>query len=61
LGYLATGFGLLALPRMPELKNVTNINFVAETIELASIPYRDKVKEKQRQEKTKRLKENKEK
>lgn len=59
LGLLATGFGLLALPKMPELKNATNINFVAEAIELNTIPYKDKLKEKQRLQKTQRLQEKK--
>ena len=41
---------------MPELKNLTTIDFVPEKVDLKSIPYKDKVKEKQRQQKQQRLK-----
>jgi len=58
---LATGFALLYLPRMPELKDVTvewNSGFTPDQI--AKIPYKEKKKEKQRKEKLEKLQKEKE-
>ncbi|OWF43312.1 ATP-dependent RNA helicase DDX55-like [Mizuhopecten yessoensis] len=49
-GRLATGFGLVRVPKMPELKGKVLTNFVAPDIDWATIPYKDKAKEKARQE-----------
>ena len=48
IGKLAYGFGLLHLPKMPELKNVDVSNFVAMDIDTNSIRYMDKTREKAR-------------
>ncbi|XP_002157158.1 ATP-dependent RNA helicase DDX55 [Hydra vulgaris] len=45
---LAVSFGLLHLPKMPELKNKDLKGFQALDINYADIPYKDKVKENQR-------------
>ncbi|KAI5075534.1 hypothetical protein GOP47_0009610 [Adiantum capillus-veneris] len=53
-GKVAMGYGLLQLPAMPELKRGTLSSADFEPIEgidLASIKYRDKIREKQRQKK----------
>ncbi|KAE8635041.1 hypothetical protein XENTR_v10002496 [Xenopus tropicalis] len=55
---LARGFGLLRMPRMPELRGKNFSDFVSTTIDTDSIPYKDKNREKQRQ---KMLKERREK
>ncbi|KAF2069024.1 hypothetical protein CYY_009655 [Polysphondylium violaceum] len=58
---LATGFALLYLPRMPELKDVVvewSSGFTPEQI--AKIPYKEKKKEKQRKEKLEKLQKQKE-
>ncbi|NP_001086608.1 ATP-dependent RNA helicase DDX55 [Xenopus laevis] len=55
---LARGFGLLRMPRMPELKGKNFSDFVSTLIDTDSIAYKDKNREKQRQ---KMLKERKEK
>nr|CAB3237243.1 ATP-dependent RNA helicase DDX55-like [Phallusia mammillata] len=54
LGELATGFGLLRLPKMPELKNKKITGFVQSDVDTRSIKYKDKVREKQRQEEIKK-------
>lgn len=56
LGKLATGFALLKLPKMPELKKKP-ADFEEFTVNFDDIPYRDKVREKNRQEKLKKFKE----
>ncbi|XP_023223506.1 ATP-dependent RNA helicase DDX55-like [Centruroides sculpturatus] len=48
-GKLAQGFGLLKLPRMPELKGKRVGNFQQTSIDFNSIPYKDKEKEDERQ------------
>jgi ATP-dependent RNA helicase DDX55/SPB4 len=40
LGQLATGFGLLKMPRMPELKGKEITNFVEEAIDTNKITYK---------------------
>ncbi|KAL5006701.1 hypothetical protein ScPMuIL_015507 [Solemya velum] len=54
LGKLATGFGLLNLPKMHEFKGKIIDNFNPAEIDVEKIPYRDKQREKQRQEKIKK-------
>ena len=49
IGKLAYGYGLLHLPRMPELKGRETVNFDPVEVEPSSISYRDKTREKQRQ------------
>lgn len=58
-GRLAFGFAMLRLPKMPELKNCKFIEFEKSDIDLDTIPYKDKFREKQRKEK--QIKEHKEK
>ncbi|XP_029031914.2 probable ATP-dependent RNA helicase DDX55 homolog [Osmia bicornis bicornis] len=53
LGKLAMGFGLLRMPRMPELKGKTTTSFKEDEIDINSIVYSDKQKEKSRLEKLK--------
>ncbi|XP_046569234.1 ATP-dependent RNA helicase DDX55-like [Haliotis rubra] len=48
-GKLATGFGLLKIPKMPELKGKDIPNFHPAEINVDNIPFRDKHREKQRQ------------
>lgn len=49
LGKLATGFGLVHMPRMPELRGVDVSNdFTPHSIDADEIPYKDKNREKQR-------------
>uniref|UniRef100_A0A4W3J2D5 ATP-dependent RNA helicase n=1 Tax=Callorhinchus milii TaxID=7868 RepID=A0A4W3J2D5_CALMI len=45
---LAKSFALLRLPKMPELKGKHFPDFVPEDVDTNSIPYKDKVREKQR-------------
>ena len=40
LGALATGMGLLQLPRMPELKGRTVTDFTPADVDLNAVPYR---------------------
>ncbi|KAL3842558.1 hypothetical protein ACJMK2_020554 [Sinanodonta woodiana] len=47
-GKLASGFCLLKLPKMPELKGKTVENFVPVPIDTDAIPFKDKIREKQR-------------
>jgi len=39
-GALATGFGLLKMPKMPELKRIKNLSFVPHDIDLNTIAYK---------------------
>lgn len=50
-GKLATGFGLIKLPKMPEIRNINIEGFEEEKIDFNSIPYRDKHREGIRQQK----------
>jgi len=45
---LARGYGLLQLPRMPELKGRKFPDFVSEEMDFSQIPFKDKGREKQR-------------
>lgn len=49
LGKLANGFGLLKLPKMPEIKGRNISNFTAENIDFNSIKYKNKQREESRQ------------
>ncbi|XP_062514062.1 ATP-dependent RNA helicase DDX55-like [Corticium candelabrum] len=49
-GLLATGFGLLRMPKMPELKGKIVETFMSSDIDLESVAYKDKTREKQRLE-----------
>ena len=50
LGGVACSYGLLRLPKMPEVKRANVANFVAEkNFDLNSVAYRDKGREKERQ------------
>lgn len=53
LGRIATGYGLLKMPLMPELKNVNSSDFVGpkETIDFSTIGYKNKEKEASRKRK----------
>ncbi|CAK9819765.1 Probable ATP-dependent RNA helicase DDX55 homolog [Anthophora plagiata] len=53
LGKLATSFGLLRMPRMPEVKGRDVSSFEPENIDINSISYLNKQKEKSRLEKLK--------
>ena len=53
LAKLASGFGLLHLPKMPELKGKVIDGFQKADIDIQSIPYLDKKREEQRQLKLK--------
>eukprot|EP00794_Sanderia_malayensis_P013842 gene13842-15288_t len=46
---IADGFGLLQLPKMPELTAKNTAGFSEYDVDVNSIPYRDKIREKQRQ------------
>uniref|UniRef100_A0A3P9H9D1 ATP-dependent RNA helicase n=1 Tax=Oryzias latipes TaxID=8090 RepID=A0A3P9H9D1_ORYLA len=46
---LARGFGLLRLPKMPELRGKTFPDFPEAAVDTDAIPYKDKNREKQRQ------------
>ncbi|EGD72108.1 NUP98-DDX10 fusion protein type 1 [Salpingoeca rosetta] len=55
LGMVANGFGLLDLPVMPELKkSKAAANFVPSDVDTSAITFKDKNREKQRQENLKR-------
>lgn len=56
-GPLATGFGLLKVPKMPELKDKLLTGFTNYPIDYNDIKYKDKQKETSRQEKLKAYKE----
>ncbi|GFR50915.1 hypothetical protein Agub_g13233, partial [Astrephomene gubernaculifera] len=50
IGRLATGLGLLRLPKMPDLKKPLGLDcFTPSAVDPASVPYKDKAREKQRQ------------
>jgi len=49
LGGLATSYGLLKMPKMPEIKRSSIINFADEKMDLNEVAYIDKVREKVRQ------------
>lgn len=53
LGRIATGYGLLKMPLMPELKNVDSSDFIGptKTIDFSSIGYKNKEKEASRKRK----------
>jgi len=51
LGGLATSYGLLKMPKMPEIKRSNIINFEDEKMDLNEVAYADKVREKDRKEK----------
>jgi len=51
LGGLATSYGLLKMPKMPEIKRSSIVNFVAEKMDLNEVAYKDKIREKDRQTK----------
>lgn len=53
LGQVAMGFGLLKMPRMPELKKQDTSSFKDPEIDLNSISYKDKQRESKRLEKLK--------
>lgn len=46
---LARGFALLRMPRMPELRGKQFPDFVPTDIDTDTIPFKDKIREKQRQ------------
>ncbi|XP_032459176.1 ATP-dependent RNA helicase DDX55 isoform X2 [Phocoena sinus] len=46
---LARGFGLLRMPRMPELRGKQFPDFLPVDVSTDSIPFKDKIREKQRQ------------
>lgn len=52
-GRLATGFGLIKVPKMPELKGKQLENFCEVPVDIDDIKYSDKTLEKQRQKKLK--------
>ncbi|KAJ8299141.1 hypothetical protein KUTeg_023201 [Tegillarca granosa] len=52
-GKMATGFGLIKIPKMPELKGKDLSDFEETEIDIKNIPYRDKNREKQRQKQIK--------
>ncbi|XP_078489121.1 ATP-dependent RNA helicase DDX55-like [Ciona intestinalis] len=47
-GELATSFGLLRIPKMPEIKLKAVTGFVAPVVDIDAIKYKDKAREKQR-------------
>lgn len=49
-GLLAQGFGLLRIPRMPELRGKSVTNFTPAEVDIKAIPFRDKAREKLRQQ-----------
>lgn len=50
MGRLASGLGLLRLPRMPDLRKPLGAEeFVPSPVDPATVPYKDKAREKQRQ------------
>ena len=46
LGGAASSYGLLKMPRMPELKGIKIDNFTEVRMDMNSVAYRDKVREK---------------
>eukprot|EP00117_Sycon_ciliatum_P034193 scpid55876/ scgid26151/ ATP-dependent RNA helicase DDX55; DEAD box protein 55 len=57
IGALATSFGLLRLPRMPELRGKTVTGFVQADVDIDSIRYANSVMEEARQRKLERARE----
>lgn len=57
LASLATGFGLLQLPKMPELKNADTSGFVPEVVDLNNISFKNNERETSRQKKLATFKE----
>lgn len=56
MGAVGATYGLLQLPKMPELKNRDLSDFPEiPDLELNSIPYRNKIREEQRLQKLKEL------
>ncbi|XP_067644352.1 probable ATP-dependent RNA helicase DDX55 homolog [Eurosta solidaginis] len=55
LGKVATSYGLLQMPRMPELKNADTSNFIGpkNMVDITKVGYKNPLKEQQRQEKLK--------
>lgn len=53
LGKVAMGFGLLKMPRMPELKDQDISSFLQDDVNINTITYKDKQKEVSRLEKLK--------
>ena len=51
LGLLAMSYGLLKMPKMPELNNVDVSDFVPCDVDLNSVKYKDKEREQSRQKK----------
>ncbi|ETV83912.1 hypothetical protein H257_04500 [Aphanomyces astaci] len=51
LAKVATGFALLQLPKINELRCLDNIAFTPSGVKIVDIPYKDKAREKQRQKK----------
>merc|ERR1711874_111403 len=49
LGAIATSYGLLKMPKMPELRNITVSNFSPVNIDFNEIKYKDSEREKSRQ------------
>jgi len=49
LGGLASSYGLLKMPKMPEIRRSNIINFEDEKIDLNEVAYVDKIREKERQ------------
>ncbi|PVD31316.1 hypothetical protein C0Q70_06728 [Pomacea canaliculata] len=47
-GKLATGFGLLRIPKMPELRGKTVGSFTPADVDFDAIPFKDKTREQQR-------------
>ena len=56
LGAIATSYGLLKMPKMPELKKVTLSNFCPVKIDLNEIKYKDSEREQSRQRKLEEFK-----
>lgn len=56
LGGLATSHGLLRMPRMPEISKVRVRNFTEAAVDLNTVQYRDKDREKDRQAKLEQYK-----
>ena len=49
LGGVASSYGLLKMPRMPELKGIKISNFTEVRMDMNSVAYKDKAREKERQ------------
>ena len=57
LGGAASSYGLLKMPKMPELRGIKISNFTEVKMDLNSVSYKDKLREKERQDKLKIYKE----